>query len=326
MRGRCGGHCGGECPAFRGVADITWRRSTACNLPAAGARQRPLCGASTRPHRALEASCVNSQEASPPERFRPLKVLRPIPSVPRIACSARFLFHSKESCCALRGWGCPQGRPAGKNCKSRASRRIPRRLKLPLASRAHKAGSCELCRRELTYTAPKLASLRLCVEVVAGYLQDEAIRRIPNAEADQFARSAFNRYYYAAFLEVKAKLGALRPEWANQMQHAAMPELLRGQVKHALTVGRKQASRADDHKIAQMCQDACRAAVDLAELLDEGRATRVTADYHPNIPVEFIALSDFELNKVGVKRARHWPQRAKVHMTLISNAWRQIHA
>lgn len=164
------------------------------------------------------------------------------------------------------------------------------------------------------------------MEVVACYLQDEAVRRRPNAEADQFARSAFNRYYYATFLEVKAKLGTLRPEWANHMQHATMPDLLRGTVKSVLAAGRRQATRADDHKVAQMCQEACRAAVDLADMLDEGRATRVTADYHPDIAVDFIQSPDFELNKVGVKRARHWPQRAKVHLNSIGNAWRQIHA
>jgi len=164
------------------------------------------------------------------------------------------------------------------------------------------------------------------MEVVASHLQEEAVRRSPGPDADQFARSAFNRYYYATFLEVKAKLATLRPEWANEMQHAAMPEILRGKVKAALTAGRNKATRADDRKIAQLCQDACRAAAEVAKLLDEGRVTRVTADYHPDIPVDFIHSPDFELNKVGVKVARHWPQRARVQMSLIGNAWRQIHA
>ncbi|XHS78108.1 hypothetical protein ACFJGW_20660 [Burkholderiaceae bacterium UC74_6] len=164
------------------------------------------------------------------------------------------------------------------------------------------------------------------MEIVARHLQQEAIRRGPADAADLFGRSAFNRYYYATFLEVKGGLGALRDEWTRNIAHADLPQILRGQVKKQLAAGKRKAMRADDYKSAGICASADSAAEDLAKLLDAGRATRVTADYHPEIPVDFASAPDFQLDTVGVQAAQTWPHRARGYLQVISNAWRQIHA
>ncbi|MEO6280065.1 hypothetical protein [Roseateles sp.] len=164
------------------------------------------------------------------------------------------------------------------------------------------------------------------MEQVGSHLRKEAIRLIPSGEADLFGRTAFNRFYYATYLEVRAGLSKMRPEWAGEMPHATIPEVLRGTIKRELAKGRAKALKADDHNLASQCASAASAAEDLARLMDEGRQVRVTADYYPEVLVNFVVAPDFELNSVAVNTASTWPFRAKSFVRIILGVWRQINA
>jgi len=164
------------------------------------------------------------------------------------------------------------------------------------------------------------------MEIVAQHLQHEAVVRTLSVERDLFGRSAFNRYYYATFLEVKASLAKLRPQWAGELAHASVPEVLRGKVKKELSRGRNTAQKMNDIAVVALCQKALSATESLAKIMDEGRATRVAADYHPEIPIVFVAVSDFRLNTVGVQTAQTWPHKARILLVAISSAWKQVHA
>lgn len=164
------------------------------------------------------------------------------------------------------------------------------------------------------------------MEIVAQHLQREAVTRTLPLERDLFGRSAFNRYYYATFLEVKSSLAKLRPQWAGELAHAAVSEVLRGTVKKELTKGRNTAQKMDDAEVVSLCQKALSATESLARIMDEGRATRVAADYRPEIPIEFFTASGFRLNTVEVKTAQTWPHKARILLVTISSAWQQVHA
>lgn len=161
------------------------------------------------------------------------------------------------------------------------------------------------------------------MEMVALHLRDQALARTTRSEQDQFARSSFNRFYYAAFLRVRDGLASMAPHW-DELAHAAIPELLRGQISSTLKKQMLQAKRNDDDDLVGACHFAISAACELAKLLDVGRMTRVTADYRPDEPIVFSSGPDFSLNSVTAKTARSWPQRADAHMWAIEKAWRQI--
>lgn len=108
------------------------------------------------------------------------------------------------------------------------------------------------------------------------------------------------------------------------MTHAAMPELLRGGITTTLKRGLAQAKRNEDSDLISICSFALNAASELADLLDQGRMTRVTADYRPDQPVDFSTVPDFSLNAVTVKMAGSWRYRADLHMQNIEKAWGQI--
>ena len=161
------------------------------------------------------------------------------------------------------------------------------------------------------------------MKIVARHLQEEATRRTDSYEKDTFGRSAFNRYYYATFLSVKNALGSFRAEW-NMMPHHDVPGVLRGAVKTELDRARQRAQKLTDHETVTACCKAVAAADALAQIMEEGYATRVTADYRPELRVDFANQYDFVLNTVRVKRASEWPERARVLIATITSAWRQI--
>lgn len=163
------------------------------------------------------------------------------------------------------------------------------------------------------------------MEAVARHLRDRAIALgvASDVEADSFGRSAFNRYYYAAYLAVRHILEPVIPDLPRQ--HSTLPEFLRTTVRKQLGKRRERASRAGDHPAAKASKDAKQAVLNLAEILVAGYGSRVMADYHPEIPVDF-GCQDFKLNEVRCTVAQGWPPKAKHFANIIAAAMRQTDA
>ena len=161
------------------------------------------------------------------------------------------------------------------------------------------------------------------MEDVAHHLQREALVRPTESQRDSFGRSAFNRFYYAAFLPVSRTLRSLRPEWAG-IPHKDIPDLMRGKVLTALKKGKHQANRVGDHETAAACARAMSLCHELADLMKTGYAVRVTADYETDVAVDFSSGIDFRLATVAVSTAKQWPSRATAFAQTIQSAWKQI--
>jgi len=162
------------------------------------------------------------------------------------------------------------------------------------------------------------------MEIVAHHLQGVASTRSDLIERDLFGRSAFNRYYYATYLDVKEVLGSLKAEW-GKISHGGVPDMLTGPVKKALVKGRERAQRASDFETADLCSRAVNAIHILAEMMTDGYATRVAADYYPEVKIDFEDAYNFKLNLVRVKDAAEWPIKARGLLRTINAAWRQVH-
>lgn len=160
------------------------------------------------------------------------------------------------------------------------------------------------------------------MEDVGHHLQRETLTR-PSDERDSFGRSAFNRFYYAAFLPVSRTLRSLRPEWAG-IPHKDIPELLRGKILTALKKGQRQANRVGDRDTAAECARAITLCHELAGIMRTGYAVRVTADYQEDVAVDFSAGVDFRLATVSVSTAKQWPRRATAFAQTIQSVWKQI--
>lgn len=132
------------------------------------------------------------------------------------------------------------------------------------------------------------------------------------AVADAFGRSAFNRYYYAAYLVVRELLECFDADWGRQ-SHSSIPTLLEGALLKLIRnetkrQGKLGALRESD--VGRLNRQAARAAAALAETLTTAYSVRVIADYEPKLAVEF---------KNGTFRLiDHTEGEAKAWLTVVS--------
>ncbi len=160
------------------------------------------------------------------------------------------------------------------------------------------------------------------MERVALLLQTTAIgAKGSKADFDLFGRSAYNRYYYAMFLLVRDMLAIMNQDWTS-VPHKAIPELLNGTVVQRLKRAGKQATKIGDGDANKLCSQAVSAAIGLADLMKEGYASRITADYNPSIPVVLSGSDRFTLNSVSINVAHDWPNRTRQLTPKILRAWR----
>jgi hypothetical protein len=134
-----------------------------------------------------------------------------------------------------------------------------------------------------------------------------------HSEFDLFGRSAYNRYYYAAFLCVRSALREIDQAWSAPA-HKAIPELLRGQVRSRLKKGIRSAEASGQITRSEgkrMFNAVSIAASTLSTLLDSAREVRRVADYEP----EQLLMKDgmtVKLRDCSLDTAMRWTRRAEL--------------
>ncbi|WP_139211210.1 hypothetical protein [Azotobacter beijerinckii] len=162
------------------------------------------------------------------------------------------------------------------------------------------------------------------MQIVADHLKSHALNTTDGSERDLFGRSAYNRYYYAAFLIIRA--GFFRMEElgeSEELPHSNVPERLRNRLRKKFNAEKRKALAVQDHDLARRCSHAASAAENLGAMMEEARATRTLADYFPEIPVE-VSARGLSLMEVELESAKAWPQKAAAFMSTIESVWRQI--
>lgn len=157
------------------------------------------------------------------------------------------------------------------------------------------------------------------MQCVGLHLQTTAYQKSAVAsDLDFYGRSAFNRYYYATFLEVRAMLRRCRPGWRGN--HDSVPRELESWVKKGISDVQKKASRISDNQSVQICKAATASVSDLSRLMVSAYAVRVIADYEPEIPI-ILDGDRFTLERTSVTDAHSWLARARADITKIERAW-----
>ena len=146
---------------------------------------------------------------------------------------------------------------------------------------------------------------------VARHLQVEAMKLLPasEADADAYARSAFNRYYYATFLCVRETLITLDDGYGRSLSHKAIPETLRGKVQRKIISIKSRANKIGDAKLVRECHQVSAQNLAFAADLEKAYAIRVVADYTPDARVDFRS-ERFTLSGVPVTEAHGWMGKA----------------
>lgn len=142
------------------------------------------------------------------------------------------------------------------------------------------------------------------------------------AEADKFGRSAFNRYYYSAFLLTRAMLGEFDTGW-QRTAHSEIPNLLKTGVKRrietALTAAEKGGIISVSEKSSMLTQVKS-ALNELASLLAEAYEVRVVADYEPE-EILRVSAGAISLRSCNAEAASNWSNRTSAYCKTIRRVW-----
>ncbi len=126
------------------------------------------------------------------------------------------------------------------------------------------------------------------MQIVGDHLKSIAESEKDKVVFDLFGRSAFNRYYYSAFLSARESLSLIDSKWSI-LKHKELPITLRKEVQsRAITEIKKQEKSRilDANESAKMKHDIRVALADLSRILENARLVRTIADYEPNVLIE----------------------------------------
>lgn len=160
---------------------------------------------------------------------------------------------------------------------------------------------------------------------VGDYLASYALscHKISGDDFDLFARSAYNRYYYAVFLSVKRMLVKIRGS-DFEIAHADAPCYVRGAVRDSILRELKKRRRGllvSDSRFFELKSLLHRSSERVAKLLDDSRPVRVAADYRPEIKITY---ENNTISLISCKQsvASSWVDQANMHCSEILMVWR----
>lgn len=159
------------------------------------------------------------------------------------------------------------------------------------------------------------------MKIVGDHLAAHAVGSSDMTERDLFARSAFNRLYYAVFLESRALLAETVQK---NPPHKKFPETLQ-RLGRQISVELERLARAHaiTHAERKKLEHAARAALtNLSRLIEDAYAIRVIADYFPDTPVDDSG-GTIRLRGTSINTAKHWPVQAKLLCDQVRNVWRR---
>ncbi|MFD0892647.1 hypothetical protein KBB96_14580 [Luteolibacter ambystomatis] len=125
---------------------------------------------------------------------------------------------------------------------------------------------------------------------VALHLKDYASGLDAAAKIDTFGRSAFNRFYYACYWELRTTLPNIHKNWLK-IGHKALPDYLKSSVKkesiEQLEHLRKK-SLVTAKEYGRLRGRIEHSIMEMAKLLTAGYAIRCIADYSPEFKAELV--------------------------------------
>lgn len=120
--------------------------------------------------------------------------------------------------------------------------------------------------------------------IVANHLRDHACSLEAETDVDLFGRSAFNRFYYACYWEIRNNLPNIVDDW-SRLRHKALPDCLEGSVKKETLRTLERLRRThiiSDSDYGRLRPRITRSIAEIAQLLRQGYSIRRIADYEPN--------------------------------------------
>lgn len=163
------------------------------------------------------------------------------------------------------------------------------------------------------------------MKVVADKLKEIALAAGNDHQVDQFGRSAFNRYYYAAYLAVRKNLMEINSGWAKA-PHKNLPDILRNAINNnaiRIAINLNKKGLLTEREKSKILTSIRTYGEELSTILQSGDEARSYADYFPE---EIVTRKNgnLRLHNYTIQAAQSWPIRAEMRAGQLLRMWRQL--
>ena len=159
---------------------------------------------------------------------------------------------------------------------------------------------------------------------VGNHLRVQAMTASDAAQREAFARSAYNRYYYGVYFNIRCLFRILEKSfgksWADS-KHASYSDIL-NKITNFLEKEKDKADNIPDTNLVNKIKIAIASCDELVQILNLARTSRVIADYSPKIRVKFLNSEGFSIKEVTDNQAFEWNEKAISCCEIIFEAWR----
>lgn len=163
------------------------------------------------------------------------------------------------------------------------------------------------------------------MRIVGDHVAKVAVKSGDVEQFDRFGRCAFNRYYYSAFLAVRAALRKINSKWATP-SHKDVPIVLKGDVlarlKHQIRKSQSNGQITENEGL-HLFHAAQTAASELSNLLSSARETRRIADYEPEQLVQKSGAV-ITLGECSLDTAKSWERRVETQAKTILRVYGEL--
>ena len=159
---------------------------------------------------------------------------------------------------------------------------------------------------------------------VGDHLSVWALSQSDDAVKDVFGRSAFNRYYYSAFLVTREMLAGFDSKW-KKAKHSSIPDLLTGSIKKQIKkklISNVEKGLMTESEKWKLLASLSSSTAELSNLLRNAYSLRCVADYEPE---ELITCEDevIKLQNENLTSAKMWPGKANSCCKVIRRVWKE---
>ncbi|MGX9275231.1 hypothetical protein ACWXWK_19285 [Pantoea ananatis] len=143
--------------------------------------------------------------------------------------------------------------------------------------------------------------------------------------AGAFGRTAYNRYYYACYLDIRMFVAGINAGWGS-LNHSEVPSFLTGAVNKKIS---QELARSE--KLGMMTKGALQSKKSLvhtslsqmASVMSKAYTIRCTVDYEPDISVEF-DKNTFLIDDTPIASARDWLRVITIEKVKVISIMKEI--
>jgi hypothetical protein len=163
------------------------------------------------------------------------------------------------------------------------------------------------------------------MQVVGHHLQTFVQKTIDKSELDRdlFARSAYNRYYYACVFIIREALTEIDNVW-KRTPHKSYSEIFNGTITKRLKKEKMRAKKIEDTDLEKRIDEALRSIHEIVKIIEISQSIRGVADYEPNVKISFDNQNRFSLNEIDITKAHHWEPHLRILLVKLMTVWRQF--